>query len=92
MRHLCLPEPCGHLWTHSSSCAVYGPLMLLSHALQQPTQRLHVSLQLLALIKHSRRETEKVEVFLFLSHSRHEQSFQGDPPVYTIPVGLCHCL
>lgn len=60
---VCLPEARGRLLTFSSSRVVCGPSMLLSRTLQQPTRRLHASPGLLALIKHSRRETEKVEVF-----------------------------
>lgn len=60
MKHLSSSEPGGHLSTRSSSCAVRAPLLLWSHALHQPTQRPPVSVQLLALINHSRRETENV--------------------------------
>lgn len=44
--HVCLPEPWGHLCSASTSHALFGPSMLLSHTLQLPTQRLHVSVLL----------------------------------------------
>lgn len=69
----------------SSSCVTYGPLMLLSHTPRQPTQRLHVSLWLLALIKHSRRETEKVEVFC---SSEAERCCSPPCEMWTVPFVL----
>lgn len=62
-----LPAACAHLLTFSFSCNVYGPLMLLSHTLQRPTQRLHVSVTLSALIRRSRRETVESRGVLFFS-------------------------
>lgn len=93
-----LPAACAHLLTFSFSCNVYGPLMLLSHTLQRPTQRLHVSVTLSALIRRSRRETVESRGVLFFSSAALLFAVIRDTNkplcllIYTIPVSLRRCL